>query len=122
VFSVIDSKIRSIIKSYVNFVGLRLVEAFETWLDTNRGKIDPQLYDRLKREIHNANVSTVQGIVDTVRWMQCALYEMSCYILIGLDEYWVVQCDGYDMRATTRLAYMMYYAFGLQRIPQELRD
>jgi hypothetical protein len=122
VFGVIESKMRSIIKSYVNFVGLRLLEAFDVWLEANRDRIDPRLYNKFKRELWNFNVEKVKGIVDAVRWMQQALYDVNCYVLVGLDGYQIFGCDNYDKRVTARLAFMMYYALGLQRIPEELRD
>ena len=108
------------VKAIVQLVGSSLVKAFEEWLDVHRNNINPRLYNRLRRELRKVNTSTVPGVMGATLWMLNVLGNMGCLVTVGLDGFQIIQCDGFDRRATERLAILMYAAFKLQYIPPEL--
>jgi hypothetical protein len=108
------------VKTIIQLVGASLVNAFNEWLDTNRDRINPRLYNRLRRELRKVNTSTVPGVMGATLWMLNILGNMGCLITVGLDGFQIISCDGFDRRATERLALIMHAAFKLQLIPPEL--
>jgi hypothetical protein len=108
------------VKAVIELVGTNLVDAFNNWLDVNRDRINPRLYNRLRRELRKVNTSTVPGVMGAALWMLNILGNMGCLVTVGLDGFQIIQCDNFDRRATERLAILMYTAFKLQFIPPEL--
>jgi len=108
------------VKAIIKLVGSSLVDAFEKWLEANRDRINPRLYNRLRRELRKVNTSTVPGVMGAALWMLNILGNMGCLVTVGLDGFQIISCDGFDRRATERLAILMYAAFKLQYIPPEL--
>jgi hypothetical protein len=108
------------VKAVIELVGTSLVNAFNEWLDVNRDRINPRLYNRLRRELRKVNTSTVPGVMGAALWMLNVLGGMGCLVTVGLDGFQVIECSNYDRRATERLVMIMYAAFKLQFIPPEL--
>ena len=108
------------VKAIVQLVGSSLVKAFEEWLEANRDRINPRLYNRLRRGLRKVNTSTVPGVMGATLWMLNVLGNMGCLVTVGLDGFQIISCDGFDRRATERLAMIMHVAFKLQFIPPEL--
>jgi hypothetical protein len=100
----------------VRQVGVGLVDAFNSWLDTNRDKIDPRLYSKLKRGLRKANTTTIPGVVGLALWMFGVVNDMGCRVMFGPYGYRIVRCDGYDRDATERLVAMIYTALQLLSI------
>jgi hypothetical protein len=107
---------RSLIEMMVRQVGVGLVDAFNSWLDTNKHVINPRLYDKLKRELRKANTTTIPGVVGLALWMFGVVNNVGCRVMFGPYGYRIVRCDGYDRDSTERLAAMIYTALQLQSI------
>jgi hypothetical protein len=114
------SSVSGEVKAIIELVGSSLVNAFNEWLEANRDRINPRLYNRLRRELRKVNTSTVPGVMGAALWMLNILGNVGCLVTVGLDGFQIIQCDGFDRRSTERLAILMYAAFKLQFIPPEL--
>jgi len=105
-----------LVEIVVTQVGVGLVDAFNNWLDTNKHVIDPKLYNKLKRKLRRANITTISGVVGLALWMFGVVNNMGCRMMFGPYGYRIVRCEGYDRNTTERLVAMIYTAIQLQSI------
>jgi hypothetical protein len=96
--------------------GRGLKEAFDGWLDTNKDRIDPRLYAKLKKQLDKARITSIPAVTGLALWMFGVVNDMGCRMMLGPYGYRIARCGGYDRNATERLAAMIHTAIQLQSI------
>jgi len=110
----------NLVEITVRQVGSGLMEAFNDWLDVNKGKINPRLYAKLKKQLGKARTTSIPSVVGLALWMFGVMNNVGCVIALGPYGSRIVRCDGYDKNTTERLATMIHTALQLQALDQSL--
>jgi len=84
----------NLVEITVRQVGSGLMEAFNDWLDVNKGKIDPRLYAKLKKQLGKARTASIPAVASLALWILCMVGSLGCVIAIGPYGYRIVRCDG----------------------------
>jgi hypothetical protein len=112
----LDTTQVNLVEITVRQVGRALKEAFDSWLDANKDRIDPRLYAKLKKQLDEARITSIPAVTGLALWMFGVVNDVGCRMMLGPYGYRIVRCDGYDRNATERLAAMIHTAIQLQSI------
>jgi len=98
-----------------------LLAAFDNWLEKNSEAIGEKWYDRLERQMKEADCDTAIKIMGTALWMFNMIAGFGVLAGIGPDKVSIHEIDKrLDEQSTKRLLLMIQACMNLQYLPKEI--
>jgi len=98
-----------------------LIEAFRNWLEKNKEAIEEKWYERLLKQIAEADCDTAIKIMGTAMWMFNMIADLGVLAGTGPDGVSIHELrEGLDEQSTRRLLLLISSCMNLQYLPKEI--